>query len=98
MGQRVRYRPCNIQECSWDTPGFRELQCAEFNGSLFFYFEADLILILPLQVAKSEYTEFQRKPNGFPNTQELVRTSAANCTAEEVLLQSVHQQCIIRNK
>jgi hypothetical protein len=33
VGQRERYRPCNIQDCPWDTPGFRELQCAEFDGA-----------------------------------------------------------------
>ena len=32
VGQRERYRPCNIQECPWDTPGFRELQCSEFDN------------------------------------------------------------------
>uniref|UniRef100_A0AC35GT07 Peptidase M12B domain-containing protein n=1 Tax=Panagrolaimus sp. PS1159 TaxID=55785 RepID=A0AC35GT07_9BILA len=32
VGQRERYRPCNIQECPWDTPGFREMQCAEFDN------------------------------------------------------------------
>uniref|UniRef100_A0A914R2B6 ADAMTS cysteine-rich domain-containing protein n=1 Tax=Parascaris equorum TaxID=6256 RepID=A0A914R2B6_PAREQ len=32
VGQRERYRPCNIQDCPWDTPGFREVQCAEFDN------------------------------------------------------------------
>uniref|UniRef100_A0A7E4W1Q7 Peptidase M12B domain-containing protein n=1 Tax=Panagrellus redivivus TaxID=6233 RepID=A0A7E4W1Q7_PANRE len=33
VGQRERYRPCNIQECPWDTLGFREMQCAEFDNT-----------------------------------------------------------------
>ncbi|KAL3982766.1 Thrombospondin type 1 domain family protein [Acanthocheilonema viteae] len=32
VGQRERYRPCNIQDCPWDTPGFREVQCSEFDN------------------------------------------------------------------
>ncbi|KAI1733039.1 GON domain-containing protein [Ditylenchus destructor] len=32
LGQRVRYRSCNIQECPYDTIGFREMQCSEFDG------------------------------------------------------------------
>ncbi|CAD6197895.1 unnamed protein product [Caenorhabditis auriculariae] len=32
VGQRERYRSCNTQECPWDTPGFREVQCSEFNN------------------------------------------------------------------
>ncbi|VDN42446.1 unnamed protein product, partial [Gongylonema pulchrum] len=32
VGQRERYRPCNIQDCPWDTLGFREVQCSEFNN------------------------------------------------------------------
>uniref|UniRef100_A0A915DWN5 Peptidase M12B domain-containing protein n=1 Tax=Ditylenchus dipsaci TaxID=166011 RepID=A0A915DWN5_9BILA len=32
VGQRERYRPCNIQECPYDMPGFREMQCSEFDG------------------------------------------------------------------
>uniref|UniRef100_A0A914WW81 Peptidase M12B domain-containing protein n=1 Tax=Plectus sambesii TaxID=2011161 RepID=A0A914WW81_9BILA len=31
IGIRTRYRPCNVQDCPWDTPGFREVQCADFN-------------------------------------------------------------------
>ncbi|VDL72102.1 unnamed protein product [Nippostrongylus brasiliensis] len=29
---RERYRSCNVADCPWDTPGFREIQCAEFNN------------------------------------------------------------------
>lgn len=32
VGQRERYRSCNVADCPWDTPGFREIQCAEFNN------------------------------------------------------------------
>ncbi|CAB3406645.1 unnamed protein product [Caenorhabditis bovis] len=32
VGQRERYRSCNTQECPWDTPPFRDVQCAEFNN------------------------------------------------------------------
>ncbi|VDM51778.1 unnamed protein product [Angiostrongylus costaricensis] len=32
VGQRERYRSCNVADCPWDTPGFREVQCAEFNN------------------------------------------------------------------
>ncbi|KAH7721927.1 A disintegrin and metalloproteinase with thrombospondin motifs 9-like protein [Aphelenchoides avenae] len=32
IGERERYRSCNMIECPWDTPGFREVQCAEFDG------------------------------------------------------------------
>ncbi|CEF59256.1 A disintegrin and metalloproteinase with thrombospondin motifs 9 [Strongyloides ratti] len=32
LGQRVRYRSCNIQDCPWDTPAVREMQCSEFDG------------------------------------------------------------------
>ncbi|KAI6185117.1 BMA-GON-1, isoform e [Aphelenchoides fujianensis] len=31
IGQRERYKSCNVHECPFDTPGFREVQCAEFN-------------------------------------------------------------------
>ncbi|KAI3407301.1 hypothetical protein GPALN_003288 [Globodera pallida] len=33
VGQRERYRPCSVQDCPWDMPGFRELQCTEFDGT-----------------------------------------------------------------
>uniref|UniRef100_A0AC35U444 Peptidase M12B domain-containing protein n=1 Tax=Rhabditophanes sp. KR3021 TaxID=114890 RepID=A0AC35U444_9BILA len=32
LGQRERYRSCQIQDCPWDTPGIREVQCSEFDG------------------------------------------------------------------
>ncbi|CAI4221397.1 unnamed protein product [Auanema sp. JU1783] len=32
VGLREQYKSCNTQECPWDTPGFREVQCAEFNN------------------------------------------------------------------
>lgn len=32
VGARERYRSCNAIECPWDTPGFRELQCSEFDN------------------------------------------------------------------
>jgi hypothetical protein len=32
VGQRERYNPCNIIDCPWDTPGFREIQCSEFDN------------------------------------------------------------------
>ncbi|PAV76138.1 hypothetical protein WR25_23439 isoform B [Diploscapter pachys] len=32
VGQKERYRSCNTQECDWDTPGFREVQCSEYNN------------------------------------------------------------------
>lgn len=31
VGQRERYRSCNTHECPYDSAGFREVQCAEFN-------------------------------------------------------------------
>ncbi|CAJ0931148.1 unnamed protein product, partial [Mesorhabditis belari] len=32
VGIREQYRSCNVGECPWDTPGFREVQCSEFNN------------------------------------------------------------------
>ena len=32
VGLRERYKSCNIHECSFDLPGFREQQCAQFNN------------------------------------------------------------------
>ncbi|CAD5226716.1 unnamed protein product [Bursaphelenchus xylophilus] len=32
VGQRERYRSCNIQECPFETAGFRETQCSEFDN------------------------------------------------------------------
>lgn len=31
IGQRERYRSCNILDCPLDTPGFREVQCSSFD-------------------------------------------------------------------
>ncbi|CAI5448985.1 unnamed protein product [Caenorhabditis angaria] len=32
VGQRERYRSCNTQECPWDTPAFRDVQCSDYNN------------------------------------------------------------------
>lgn len=35
IGTRIKYRSCNIQDCSHDASDFREQQCAERNGNNF---------------------------------------------------------------
>ncbi|KAF8376545.1 gon-1, partial [Pristionchus pacificus] len=32
VGMRERYRSCATDECPWDTPPFRDVQCAEYNS------------------------------------------------------------------
>ncbi|GMT24056.1 hypothetical protein PFISCL1PPCAC_15353, partial [Pristionchus fissidentatus] len=32
VGMRERYRSCATEECPWDTPPFRDVQCAEYNS------------------------------------------------------------------
>lgn len=34
VGMRERYRSCATDECPWDTPPFRDVQCAEYNSKV----------------------------------------------------------------
>lgn len=35
QGVRVEFKSCNTKPCDHGTPGFREVQCAEFNGNIY---------------------------------------------------------------